>query len=453
MNEEEFYFPTRRVTEKSKQIWKESLKYTPYGVHSNYRALDPYPMYFVRGHGSKIEDVDGNSYIDFNMAFGVLTTGHSNPKLVNKIRERIENGTILGFEYAESYKLAKLIAQRFKTEFVRFSNTGGEADSSAIRFARSFTGREKIIKFEGCYHGSYDSVLVSTKPSRGKAGNPKFPNPVPSGPGITSSIISDTIVLPFNDFEAIQETFEKEHEKIAGVILEPIPMNMGLVLPKKGFLEELRKLTEENNSVLIFDEVKTGSKHYGGASNYFKVQPDLITLGKAIGAGIPLSAITGKKEIMQNIGPGKTPHAGTFNSNPLSIDAGIVSMENILTETNLSYAERLSSELSKAYREIISDGKLPLGVQDWSVSGSLYFTTKKIQNWRDFLTTNVNQWYRYYYMMLDKGIIPAAPGPDEQWTVSVMHTKEDIEAHIEAFKSVSESLKKVVSDLQIEEAL
>jgi glutamate-1-semialdehyde 2,1-aminomutase len=453
VNEKGFYFPTTKNTSKSKDVWKESLKYTPYGVHSNYRALDPYPMYFRKARGSKIEDVDGNLYTDFNMAFGVLTTGHSNPALLKKLRDRLENGTILGFEYGDSYRLAKLVTERFKTDFVRFSTTGGEATTAATRFARAFTGREKIIKFEGCYHGSHDLLLVSTKPSRGKAGNPKFPNAVPSGTGIPSSALEDTIVLPFNDVEALREAFRRDYDKIAGAILEPVPMNMGLVLPMKGFLEELRKLTEENNSVLIFDEVKTGSKHYGGAAEYFKIKPDLITLGKAIGGGIPISAVTGKMEVMQTIGPGKTPHAGTFNSNPLSIDAGIASMEDILTEANLKEAEALSSNLSKAYREIIDDDKIPLGVQDWSVSGSVYFTTRKIENWRDFLTTNVNQWYRYYYMMLDKGIIPAAPGPDEQWTVSVMHSKEDIHNHIEAFKGVSESLKHVVSELQIEEAL
>jgi glutamate-1-semialdehyde 2,1-aminomutase len=453
VDEKAFYFLTTKNTSKSKDVWKESLKYTPYGVHTNYRALDPYPMYFQSAHGSKIEDVDGNVFTDFNMAFGVLTTGHSHPELLKKIRDRIENGTVLGFEYADSYKLGKLITDRFKTEFVRFSTTGGEATTSATRFARAFTGREKIIKFEGCYHGSHDLLLVSTKPSRGKAGNPRFPNAVPSGTGIPNSALNDTIVLPFNDAEALGEAFRKEHDKIAGVILEPVPMNMGLVLPRKGFLTELRKLTEENNSVLIFDEVKTGSKHYGGAARYFNVKPDLITLGKAIGAGIPISAVTGKTEIMQTIGPGKTPHAGTFNSNPLSIDAGIAAMQHILTESNLDYAESLSKDLSKAYRDIIEGDKLPLGVQDWSVSGSLYFTTRKIENWRDFLTTNVNQWYRYYYMMLDKGIIPAAPGPDEQWTISVMHSKEDIDNHIEAFKQVSENLKHVISVLQIEEAL
>jgi glutamate-1-semialdehyde 2,1-aminomutase len=453
VDEKGFYFPTTKNTSKSKDVWKESLKYTPYGVHSNYRALDPYPMYFKKASGSKIEDVDGNLYTDFNMAFGVLTTGHSNPALLKKLRSRLESGTILGFEYADSHKLAKLVTSRFKTDFVRFSTTGGEATTAATRFARAFTGREKIIKFEGCYHGSHDLLLVSTKPSRGKAGNPKFPNAVPSGTGVPTLALEDTIVLPFNDTETLREAFRMYHDKIAGAILEPVPMNMGLVLPKKGFLEELRKLTEENNSVLIFDEVKTGSKHFGGAAEYFKIKPDLITLGKAIGGGIPISAVTGKMEVMQTIGPGKTPHAGTFNSNPLSIDAGIVSMETILTEANLRNAETLSNKLSKAYRDIIEDDKIPLGVQDWSVSGSVYFTTKKIENWRDFLTTNVNQWYRYYYMMLDKGIIPAAPGPDEQWTVSVMHSREDINNHIEAFKGVSENLKHVVSDLQIEEAL
>ncbi len=453
VDEKEFYFPIRHKTEKSKEIWSKSLKYTPYGVHSNYRALDPYPMYFKSGRGSRITDVDGNSYLDFNMAFGVLSTGHSNPLLINKLKERLENGTILGFEYYNSYKLAKLITSRFRTDKVRFSTTGGEATQAAIRFARSFTGRNKIIKFEGCYHGSHDSLLVSTKPSSEKAGDPKLPNKVLSGTGVVRSVLEDTVVLPFNDVEALVETFRHQGNEIAGVILEPVPMNMGLVIPKKEFLQTLRELTKEYNSVLIYDEVKTGSKHYGGASEYFKIRPDLLTLGKAIGGGIPISAVTGSEEVMKGVGPGKTPHAGTFNSNPLSIDAGIVCMEDILTERNLKQAEKLSSELSKAYRDIIEDDDVPLGVQDWSLSGSIYFTKKQIRNWRDFLSTNVNQWYRYYYMMVDNGVIPAAPGPDEQWTVSVMHTKQDILEHIEAFKDVSKNLKHVSSQLQIEEAL
>jgi len=453
VDEKEFYFLSKLKTEKSKEIWNESLKYSPYGVHSNYRALDPYPMYFKSGKGSRITDADDNQYIDFNMAFGVLTTGHSNPTLMKRLKERLDNGTILGFEYYNSYKLAKLITQRFRTSQVRFSTTGGEATQAAIRFARSFTGRNKIIKFEGCYHGSHDSLLVSTKPSRGKAGDPRHPNQVLSGTGITTSVLGDTIILAFNDIESLRETFKSHSNEIAGAILEPVPMNMGLIIPKKDFLEELRELTKENNSVLIYDEVKTGSKHYGGASEYFKVRPDLLTLGKAIGGGIPISAVTGSDEIMQTVGPGKTPHAGTFNSNPLSIDAGIICMEEVLTEKNLAQAEKLSGELAKAYRDIIDDDKVPLGVQDWSVSGSIYFTKKKIQNWRDFLSTNVNQWYRYYYMMVDRRIIPAAPGPDEQWTISVMHSKQDITEHIESFKAVSKDLKNVSSQLQIEEAL
>jgi Glutamate-1-semialdehyde aminotransferase len=443
----------RKRTERSRQIYNEAKEYIPYGVNSNYRYIDPYPVYFKSGKGSKLYDVDGNEYIDFNMAFGALTIGHSHPKLINGIKERIESGTIIGFEYEGSLELAKLITKIYNLDMVRFSSTGGEATQAAVRIARSYTSKKKILKFEGCYHGSHDSLLVSVKPPAGKGGYFKYPLPVLSGPGVVQSAADEIIVAPFNDIEAVSKIVEKNYNDIAAIILEPVAMNMGLVIPKEGFLETLRKLSDEYNIVLIFDEIKTGSKHYGGASSYFNVKPDLMTLGKAIAGGFPLSVVGGKKEIMSVLGPGKTPHAGTFNSNPLSIDASLITLKDIFLERDIRKAEEISKEIAKGYKDIIEDYKIPMNVNQWSLSGSLYFGIDSIENWRDFLKTNVSLWYEYLYGMMNKGIIPAAPGPDEQWTVSIVHTLEEANKNMEAFKEISESLKNVKSEEAIVESI
>ena len=443
----------KKRTERSRQIYNEAKEYIPYGVNSNYRYIDPYPIYFKSGKGSKLFDVDGNEYIDFNMAFGVLSIGHSHPKLLNGIKERIESGTIIGFEYEGSLALAKLVTKIYNLDMVRFSSTGGEVTQAAVRIARSYTSKKKILKFEGCYHGSHDSLLVSVKPPAGKGGYFKHPLPVLSGPGVVPSAAEDIIAAPFNDIEAVVKIVEKNYNEIAAIILEPVPMNMGLVIPKKGFLETLRKLSDEYNIVLIFDEIKTGSKHYGGASSYFKVKPDLMTLGKAIAGGFPLSVVGGKKEIMSVLGPGKTPHAGTFNSNPLSIDASLITLKDIFLERDIRKAEEISKEIAKGYKDIIEDYKIPMNVNQWSLSGSLYFGIDSVENWRDFLKTNVSLWYEYLYGMMNKGIIPAAPGPDEQWTVSIVHTLQEASKNMEAFKEISESLKNVKSEEAIVESI
>ncbi|MEM0486419.1 MAG: aminotransferase class III-fold pyridoxal phosphate-dependent enzyme, partial [Thermoplasmata archaeon] len=222
----------KEKTRKSKNIFEEAVKYIPYGVHSNYRVLDPYPIYFKAGKGSKLYDADGNEYLDFNMAFGALTIGHSHPILVNKLKERIENGTILGFEYENSLKLAKLITKIYDLDMVRFSMNGADATQAAVRAARAYTGRNKILKFEGCYHGSHDALAFSIKPAKGKGGYSRSPIPVPAGPGISPSIINDVIIAPFNDLEAVEKIVGKNPSEIAAIILEPVPMNMGLVEPE-----------------------------------------------------------------------------------------------------------------------------------------------------------------------------------------------------------------------------
>ena len=442
-------------TRKSEQIYKESAEVTPFGVHSNYRAMDPYPIYFTKGKGSRLWDVDDNEYIDFHMAFGVLASGHSHPVLVNKIIERISNGTILGFECDESHKLAKLICNRFGVEMVKFSTTGGEATNYAIRFARAYTERKKILKFEGCYHGFPDSLIVNVKPTVAKAGHPRFPNQVPSSKGILNEVVKQTLIAPFNDLEAVDTIMKKYGNEVAAIILEPIPMNMGYILPKPGFLEGVRKIASEYNSVLIFDEVKTSGKFYKGAADYFKVKPDLVTMAKAISGGYPLSLVAGSKDIMNSVVPGVVSHAGTFNSNSLSITAGLITLSNILTEDSMNKATELSNLLRKGYEDIIKDANIKALVQSAGTSGTVHFTrAEKIENWRDFVNTiDIARWFLYTVIMMNRGIMPSAFGPDEQWTISVQHTKEDIEKHLEVFKEIAEHVKKIDLDMPMVEAI
>ena len=251
----------------------------------------------------------------------------------------------------------------------------------------------------------------------------------------------------------IEQLVRKNSADIAGMILEPIPMNMGYVLPKRGFLEGLRKLADDNRFILIFDEIKTCGKLYGGISEYENVKPDLITLGKAIGGGVPISAIAGKKEIMETIVPGVVSHAGTFNSNPLCVAAGIVTLSKVLTRNAMSKATELSNTLAKGYSDIIKDEGLVAQMSNAGISGAIAFSPKPVTDWRAFQACDTGKWFAYCFAMMNHGIIPAGPSPDEQWTVSVMHTKEEIEEHLEAFKTVAPYVKNYAGKAEIAEAV
>jgi glutamate-1-semialdehyde 2,1-aminomutase len=440
-------------TKKSLAMYNSAKESTPFGVHSNYRFTDPYPLYGRKSRGQKIWDVDGNEYLDFNMGFGALVTGHSHPALVEAISERLSSGTLLGLEFEDSDKLAKVVKDRFRVDMVRFSSTGMEATMHAMRIARAYTGRNKIVKFEGCYHGSHDQALVSVKPKRGKEGNAKHPRAVPASLGTPPDALKNTIVAPFNDLEAVDALIKENSDDFAAIILEPIPMNMGFVMPDPEFLKGLRKICDENNSVLIFDEVKTCGKYYGGAIERFGVSPDLKVLGKAIAGGFPLSAVAGKRDIMQEIIPGVVAHAGTFNSNPISITAGLVSLTRILTKDTMARISKLSQRLGLGYYDIVKENKLGAIVVADGVSGVLSFSKKPVRNWRDFQASDVGSWFLYYLMMVNRGIIPAGTGPDEQWTVSAQHSPEDIERHIEVFKQVAPTLKDFELQMPIVEAI
>jgi len=440
-------------TPKSKAIYERAKVDVQFGVHSNYRYADPYPQYFSRAKGTRLWDVDDNEYTDYNMGFGVLVAGHSHPAILEALIEQARNGTDFGFEWEETPKFARMLCERFGVDQVKLSNTGAEATMYATRFARAFTGRSKIIKFEGCYHGGNDTLLVSVKPSRAKQGHPRFPNQVPSSLGIPEGVYENTLVAPFNDLEAVEEIVRKNASEIAGMILEPIPMNMGYVLPKPGFLQALRKLADEYGFVLIFDEIKTCGKFYGGISEYAGVRADLITLGKAIGGGVPISAVAGKREIMQMIVPGVVSHAGTFNSNPLCVAAGIAALSKVLTRDAMVKAAGLCETLAKGYQDIIDDEGLLAQMSYAGLSGAIAFSSKPVTDWRSFQACDTGKWFAYCFAMMNRGIIPAGPSPDEQWTISVVHTEEDIERHLEAVKEVAKYVKKYEKKVEIVEAI
>jgi len=398
-------------------------------------------MYFVRARRTSVWDIDGNRFTDYNMGFGALVAGHSHPAIIEAITQQAKKGTDFGLEWEQTPKYARMICDRFGVDQVKLSSTGTEATMYAVRFCRSFTGKDKIVKFEGCYHGSNEALAVSVKPPPDKQGDSRFPNQVPSSRGIPEAMYQNTLVAPFNDLEAVEEIVRKNGSDIAAMILEPIPMNMGYVLPKHGFLEGLRKLADEYNFLLIFDEIKTCGKFYGGISEYVHVKPDLITLGKAIGGGVPVSAVAGKKRIMETVMPGVVNHAGTFNANPLCIAAGIATLSKVLTRSAMERATRLCDTLAKGYQDIVDDTGVVAQVSKAGLSGAVAFSSKPITDWRAFQASDAGKWYSYCFAMMNRGIIPAGPSSEEQWTVSVVHTKRDIEEHIEAFKDVAPSLK------------
>ena len=451
VEEEQDAFRVR--TRKSAKTFETAKRYIPFGVNSNYRLLDPYPVYVHRAKGSRIWDVDGHEYLDFNMAFGALVAGHSHPVLTKAMQERVANGTIFGFEGDEAAALAAHMCKRYAVDRVKFSNTGLDATLFSIRLARGVTGRNKILKFEGCFHGSHDALMVSVKPARDREGDPRRPTPVPASKGLVPDLTRSTVVAPFNDLPATEALVRENADDLAGIILEPVPMNMGFVRPKPGFLEGLRELADETSAVLIFDEVKTCGKWYGGAQEVFGVRPDIKVFGKAIGGGFPLSAVGGKADILEQTVPGQIAHAGTFNANPVSMTAGLVTLTKILTPAGMRRAAQIGNALAKGYIDVIADHHLFMTVQYAGISGTVHFTHKPVVDWRSFQGVDVARWWNYNTAMLNRGIIPMATGPDEQWTCSVLHTRADVEEHVAAFGEVAEMIKQEQPEMPLVEAI
>jgi glutamate-1-semialdehyde 2,1-aminomutase len=442
-----------RRTPRSRELWQHARKWSPLGVHSNYRFLDPYPFFVHRANGVTLWDADGNEYLDFNMAFGALQSGHAHPKLVDALTRQLEDGTIYGYEWDRTPEVAERICRRYGMDKVRFSTTGLEATHHATRFARAHTKKHYVLKFEGGYHGSHDTLLVGVKPRAEVAGPPQRPASAPASPGILPDVTDHTLVAPFNDLEATRTIARAHKDDLAAIIAEPIPMNMGFILPEEGFFAGIRELCDELGALLILDEIKTGAKYPHGGAARVGVRPDLITLGKSIACGVPMSAIGAGPGILDQVGPRKVAHAGTYNSNPLAMAACLASLDHILTDDALERSSALNSRLARGYAEVFDDAGVTAHVSSDGVSGTVYFTDHPVRNWRDFLTVDGDRSMLYYYQSLNRGLIPSGTGPDEQWTISVQHTDRDVDRHLEILATVAEHLVGAPQSGEIEESV
>ncbi len=433
----------RKRTPRSHEIHQRGMASLPLGVASSFQAVPPYPLFISRAEGSHIWDYDGNEYADFHLAFGSLLVGHSHPVLVKALREQLGNGSLYSLPSAEVVFLAEELVRRFAPlEQVRFSNSGTEATMDALRLARAHKKRDKIVKIEGSYHGHHDAVMMSTKPSREAAGPAEHPNTVPASKGIPADVKTNVVIAPYNDAEALDRILTEHEGEVAAVITEAVLMNVGIMLPDEGYLQSVRDITRRHDVLLIFDEVKTGvTVAPGGVTEIYPVEPDLICLAKSIGGGMPIGAFGGRKEIMDHISSGEVLHLGTFNGNPMSMRAGLVTLTEIFTPEAHAHANALSKQLADGYLGIIEEFDLPMHVAQIGAKGCAMFRYQRARNYRAWWDIDMELSYAYWLFLVNRGIL-FPPGLDDQWTISVQHTQEDIDHHMHVFRQFVSELSR-----------
>jgi len=398
-------------------------KVLPLGVPSSLQAYDPHALVIAKAQGAWMTDVDGNRLIDFSMGFGAIFAGHVNPIVRRAIETQLDSGTLYVSPAEITAEVGELLRERFHLPMWRFTNSGTEATMDAIRVARGVTGREKIVKVEGGYHGHHDVVMVSQKPDLRFAGPADNPIPVPATAGLTKAVLQDTIVVPYNDAPALERALA--NNDVACFIVEPVMENIGICLPLPGYLEEVRRITREHGTMLIFDEVKTGiTAGWGGASGVLGVMPDLICLAKSIGGGLPLGAFGGTLECMQEIESGRVVHVGTYNGNPLVMAVAKAVLSEVCTKEVTAATIARSALLVEACDAIIERAALPAHTVQLGAKGCVTWSVDPIKNYRDYKATDFDIAYAQWIHGINRGIM-LPPGLDEQWLVSVMHTEEE----------------------------
>ena len=425
-------------TTRSKQLFAQAQKLLPGGVNSPvraYKGVGGSPLFIAKAKGSRIWDIDGNAFIDYVLSWGPMILGHAHPQVVKALKSAAERGTSYGAPTKLEVDLAKLITTAFPSiEMVRMVNSGTEATMSAIRVARGFTGREKIIKFAGCYHGHADGLLV-------KAGSGATTLGIPDSPGVPADVARHTITVPYNNLSAVKEAFQKYAGEIAAVIVEPIAANMGMVLPDNGFLQGLRSLTTEHGALLIFDEVITGFRvAYGGAQALYGIRPDLTCLGKIIGGGLPVGAYGGRREIMSKVAPvGPIYQAGTLSGNPLAMTAGIETLKLLSKQNVYSQLEERSDYLFDGIYESARRHGIPISAARVGSLMGIFFTGAKVTDYASALTADTKRYAKFFWAMLESGIY-FAPSQFEAAFISTAHSPKEIEQTIrmvdKAFKSL-----------------
>ena len=408
----------------------------PMGVPSSFQYWDPYPISIKSAKGAWMVDMDDRPVLDLSMGFGAMLAGHLNPVVVQEIKESLEVGTLFVTPSPISRDAAERICKRFSLDQVRFTNSGTESTMYAIRTARAFTGKTGLVKVEGGYHGSYDPLTVSCKPTLAQAGDAQNPNAVID----PSTVVGDVFVVPYNDAEALERTFAKHKDKISCFVVEPVLENIAIVLPDAGYLERVRELCDQYEIVLIFDEVKTGlTAGAQGAAQRLGVQPDLITLAKSIGGGVPVAAFGGKKKYMDAVTDGRMSHFGTFNGNPLAM-AGVRAIDKICTAETLGVAEGFNMQALNRISEIISEFELPAHTVGFGVKGCITWSTEPVRNYRDYKSTDFKIAELSWLWSINRGIM-TPPGLDEQWLISLAHGQKEIDLLVEDFRSLAAAIR------------
>jgi len=423
---------------KSEELFRQALEHIPGGVNSPvraFRAVGGTPFFATKASGSHLFDADGNSYIDYVGTWGPAILGHANPAIIQAVKNAAELGTSFGVPNPLEVTMAQRVCAAVPSvQKVRMCNSGTEACMSAIRLARGFTGREKIIKFDGCYHGHADSLLV-------KAGSGALTFGHPDSSGVPAAFTQHTIVVPFNNIDAVRAAFAANPGQVAGIIVEPVPGNAGVYLPQPGFLEALREMTQVNGALLIFDEVMTGFRlAYGGAQSRFGIVPDLTCFGKIIGAGLPVGAFGGRREIMDMLAPlGPVYQAGTLSGNPLAMAAGLAALDQLRDGNVYRKLEDSGAALESGLKSAAKAAKIPVQLNRIGSMFCAYFTSEPVWNLADAMKSDRQRFAKYFHGMLDAGIY-LAPSQFEAGFICAAHSPADIQATVDAAAKVFQSL-------------
>jgi len=429
-------------TPASLTAWERARENVPGGVSGNFRYMDPYPMFAARAKGSRLYDLDGNEYIDFMLNMGSQFVGHAHPLVVRAIAEQAERGTLYCMPHLWEQEVARQLAARFGHQQWRFVNSGTEATMSAIRIARGHTGKKYIVKFEGHYHGHNDQTLVTTNALLRQLGRADRGVRVPASQGIPAETYALTLVAVFNNLDSVRALFAEHGGDIAAVIAEPIMMDCGCIEPEPGFFAAVRDLCHENGALLIYDEVKTGCKVApGGATELYGVRPDIVCIAKALAGGLPLGVVGADEEIMQVVTSASVIQVGTFGANPLVLHVANVVLRDLLTAEAYRHTFALNRMLADGYRDIVREHRLPAQVNAVGPCGMITFTDRPLRSYREFMTADEDRFRLWWFGMMNQGVLPAHHFGGDVWTISIVHTREDIRANLEAFERVAPLLR------------
>jgi len=412
------------------------------GVTSSWQIARPQTVWISHGAGSKVYDLDGNEYVDLHGGYGVMLVGHAHPEMVEAVSERIRLGTHFAQPTPDSIVVAEELARRFGLPLWRFGNSGTETTMDAVHLMRAATGRNLIIKIEGTYHGHHDSVQVSVYPEPDEIGPADRPLSVPGSTGIPDEVVKLTLIVPYNDLEVLGRTLDENAGEVAGLIMEPIMMNAGIIGPDPGYLAGVRELTQRHGVLLAFDEVKTGlTVAPGGATEYFGVKPDIVCLAKSLGGGIPCGAIGGSAEVMDTIVSGEYDQVGTFNGNPLTMAAARAVLTRILDDDAYSRIADLQKVMVDGCNEVIARWRLPARIVSFGAKGCIVFSATPVRSYRDFLAVDDRFSHCHWLFQHNNGVFLPPWGKSEQWLVSVQHTETDARRFLNNFEMFADALR------------